>query len=496
MAIPNSASQQCRIAIVGAGISGLSAAYTLKKAGLSADVYEATDHVGGRCRNDWEDGYKFFVGAGSTEPQWETTFSYLHELGIEDQVEQQAGEASMGFVTNGKPHLMRLGGPVPQMLGQLINFLPAFPAGTYAQGIKFLALMGKYIKALDFEKGDFTALDELSDISIYDWCQQNGYPDLCTYVLDPLVSNMVCDNSHHISMGHVIMLFSLMTGMCTLKDGMGVISEKLYEQVADQVKLRTPVEEVVIEGSKVRGVRVAGKLVEYDEVIVALDAITTRKLVPGLSDAQRTALENCNYSKVFYYQFGLKEANPTLGHGAVFYAANEGGYLAGLSQSDDGTGHPMLMSQTRAEKFEELAAMDSDERLKLIIAETRKVLPDFPENPPKVHVYRWNISVNLEGPGQFKAVNDLKANHLNDIEGLRLAGDYQFLIASTEGSMDAGRRRAEEIIAAQGLPVPQLQRPKAPDPKREGSSGMKVAAGFAAGAVAGAAITAFAKRRR
>jgi monoamine oxidase len=39
-----------RIAIVGAGIAGLNAAYQLKKAGLMATVYEASDRVGGRIQ--------------------------------------------------------------------------------------------------------------------------------------------------------------------------------------------------------------------------------------------------------------------------------------------------------------------------------------------------------------------------------------------------------------------------------------------------------------
>src|SRR5262245_55187575 len=37
------------IAIVGAGLAGLSCAYELKKAGVPSTIYEASSRVGGRC---------------------------------------------------------------------------------------------------------------------------------------------------------------------------------------------------------------------------------------------------------------------------------------------------------------------------------------------------------------------------------------------------------------------------------------------------------------
>src|SRR5207247_9504444 len=48
-----------RIVVVGAGLAGLTAAYRLQQAGYAAEVYEASDRIGGRCyagRGDLEDG--------------------------------------------------------------------------------------------------------------------------------------------------------------------------------------------------------------------------------------------------------------------------------------------------------------------------------------------------------------------------------------------------------------------------------------------------------
>jgi protoporphyrinogen/coproporphyrinogen III oxidase len=58
----------------------------LKKAGIKAIVFEASPAAGGRCRTVSENGYNFSIGAGSTEPQWKTTFQYFRELGLEDRV--------------------------------------------------------------------------------------------------------------------------------------------------------------------------------------------------------------------------------------------------------------------------------------------------------------------------------------------------------------------------------------------------------------------------
>jgi monoamine oxidase len=73
-----------RIAIIGAGIAGLNAAYQLKKAGLSATVYEARTRVGGRMLSaDMGDGLIVDLGAELINTNHADMLALVEEFGIE-----------------------------------------------------------------------------------------------------------------------------------------------------------------------------------------------------------------------------------------------------------------------------------------------------------------------------------------------------------------------------------------------------------------------------
>ena len=53
------------VAVVGAGVAGLTAAYRLKQRGIRVVVYEAADRVGGMIRTERRDGYLAELGPNS-----------------------------------------------------------------------------------------------------------------------------------------------------------------------------------------------------------------------------------------------------------------------------------------------------------------------------------------------------------------------------------------------------------------------------------------------
>ena len=51
-----------KVAIIGAGLAGLSAALTLQDSGCEVEVFESSDRVGGRVATDLIDGYRLDRG--------------------------------------------------------------------------------------------------------------------------------------------------------------------------------------------------------------------------------------------------------------------------------------------------------------------------------------------------------------------------------------------------------------------------------------------------
>lgn len=440
-----------KVVIIGAGCAGLSAAYQLKKQGVEFVVLEASKYVGGRCRNDFEDGYEFFVGAGSTEPQWDTTFEYLKEFGLEDRI-YATGGMRFGFVKNGKVHTVFLG-PGKDFLRALpenLKFLfSVIPLKAYFQLLRVMKPISNYLKRIDSKTHNYEALSEISDLSTEEFFLKYKAKDANDWFAHTLLAMMVLARPKDISIAHPLTLFSLMQGMCAMHGGMGQITEALYDRIKESVRLNTPVTKVVLKDGKVIGVETSDGFIEADQVIVGLDAHDVRKVIPDLPDTMRKPLETCQYSSTYYYQFGLEK--PLINKKDTFMylvmlPPSTDSFLSYMSLGSSDVEKPICITPTRGWEDARLAGLTHEERRRKVIDEIRKFVPEFPAEPKITKVYRWDRAVNIEGPGQHNAIRDLIDNHMKDVKGLYLAGEYLFLLACTEGAMATGKKAAEMAV--------------------------------------------------
>ena len=74
--------------VIGAGISGLAAAYKLQKAGHDVQVLEAADQPGGRCATLRRDGFIIDTGPEIASTSYKRWLALGKEVGLGDEVVQ------------------------------------------------------------------------------------------------------------------------------------------------------------------------------------------------------------------------------------------------------------------------------------------------------------------------------------------------------------------------------------------------------------------------
>ncbi|MXZ81501.1 MAG: FAD-dependent oxidoreductase [Gammaproteobacteria bacterium] len=91
-----------RVVVVGAGIAGLGAAYTLRKLGVETVVFEATPHPGGRVTGEQVEGFYLDVGANVFLETYGTVRQVAEELDV--PLQRTPVPINGGLYRNGKFH--------------------------------------------------------------------------------------------------------------------------------------------------------------------------------------------------------------------------------------------------------------------------------------------------------------------------------------------------------------------------------------------------------
>jgi monoamine oxidase len=103
LARPVAAAAAPTVAVVGAGLAGLTAAYRLRQAGVAATVYEASERIGGRCwtgRGTFADGQIYEHGGELIDSNHLELKQLVQELGLDlDNLPQSEanGTEMLGF---------------------------------------------------------------------------------------------------------------------------------------------------------------------------------------------------------------------------------------------------------------------------------------------------------------------------------------------------------------------------------------------------------------
>lgn len=437
------------VVIVGGGAAGLSAAYTLRKRGISPILFEAGDCVGGRLGGDRVDGFCLDEGADFFCPSYDVAFRLCEELGLS----LVQSKMNLGWNMNGRWFVTTPVQTVANVVKNVLAFRMLSPRAILPL-IKLSKEIQRQLKHLNFSS-ECNIVEIEGEETFGDFLQRIGMPDHLTTALAgflEMTMGNIEDAGSQYMLTYLAEMLMQADQLYVPKQGAGALTHALAAACGDAIRVSTPVRRVEIRDGAVASVIVDDGPIEADAVICALPATKVADVIPGLSPGIRRTLDGIPYSRGCRVVIGLDRAPlPPGWHGAL-YPEDETPLLLDRSINLPGIAPPgkstldLLVGRERAEELFPL----EDEEIK------RRLLADARRNPPPgsalpgddeglfTRVYRWREAVCMMPPGMFKEVAEMRRQLDGDVRNLFLAGDYM-RVPSVNGALASGVGAATEV---------------------------------------------------
>ena len=443
-----------KVIVVGGGAAGLGATYTLRQRGINVTMLEASDHAGGRMAGEVVNGFHIDTGAQFFSTAYKVAIGIADELGI--PFDRSPVEATLGVYNKRKD---KFGALNLSRIVSLTNLKTLLSSGLFSprghwQMLKFARMLAR--RRDDFSSNDNMRILDLDfEGNLADFVKreigQTFLEEFCEY---PVAVNTL-SAPERLSPLHGLMLLGL--GLLERRykihnpdQGIGFFSQALAQACADDTRLSTPVEQVVIEDGAAAGVIANGGFIKADAVICATTAPAALQIVSGFPEETRTFLSKVAYSSCCHVVFGV-DGHP-LPEGQYLFAFQRKGDSFLDCWLDSAVGSPLSAPPGKGiihafvsdEHSEEMMALGDDEIGKRVIGEIRRYTPAMPTEPIFTRVYRWENAVCLPYGGMMRDLQALRERGFPGVKGLFLAGEYMVGLPSMNGALAAGVTAAED----------------------------------------------------
>ncbi|KAK6912996.1 Amine oxidase [Dillenia turbinata] len=174
-----------KVAVVGAGVSGLAAAYKLNSHGLNVTIFEAEGRPGGKLRSVSHDGLIWDEGANTMTENEVEVKDLLNNLGLREKQQYPLSQYKRYIVRNGTPILI----PTNPMSLITSNFLSA-----QSKIILEPFLWKKYSSS--------KVSDDCMDESVGGFFQRHFGKEVVDYLIDPFVAGTSAGDPDSLSARH------------------------------------------------------------------------------------------------------------------------------------------------------------------------------------------------------------------------------------------------------------------------------------------------------
>ena len=448
--------------IIGAGISGLSAAYYLSKAGIRATLIEREPRLGGVIRTETVAGCVLEAGPDSFLSVKPWAMDLIRELGLAGEV---IGSNDHLRVTYIRKH----GGLVPLPDGLMLmiptRILPMVRT-------RLLSWPAKLRMALEYFRRPLRA--PRPDCSVAEFVTDHYGAEAVEYLAEPLLAGVYGGDPHSLSVSSVLPRFielesrygSLTKGILaerrraaaqsaplfrTLKRGLGHLVEALQAAANPAPEVMHGAAVVVERRGDGYEVRINGEWLDAGQVIVACQAYQAGALVGGLDPLLAGLLASVPYSSSTIIALGYQKAgfpHPLNGFGFLV-PKRERRRLVACTWVGTKFSYrvPEGMALLRCFLGGEEASVlsESDQVLVAAVLEELREIMGLRVAPVFTRIARWPRSMAQYTVGHQNRVAQIEAR-LRQLPGLYLAGNAYYGIGIPD-CIRMGKQAAERITA-------------------------------------------------
>jgi oxygen-dependent protoporphyrinogen oxidase len=437
-----------KVAIVGAGITGLAAGYEAAKAGAEVEVYEAAERAGGRILTSELAGQPVDEGPDAflARVRWATEL--CRELGLDGDL---VSPAQRGAFVYSRGALRSL--PQPNVLGVPLDF-----DALAASGI--VSANGADRARLEPElAGEPLANDQ----SVGDLVRRRLGDEVAERLVDPLVGGINASNIDDLSVRAAVPQLaeaasrgpSLVRELSnlvatsgakpdapvfyTLSGGLGRLVDELADRLGDRLHLSSPVGDL--------------SDLDADRTIVTVPAPAASGLVAPFSSAVAELLGSIDYASVVLVSLAYHASDvnhPMTGTGYLVPAV-EGRTITACSWASNKWAHvgwsdTVVLRVSVGRYGDDRAGAMDDQTLLSAIRDDLATTMGLDAEPHEVRISRWEQSLPQFRPGHLDLVAAIEQALAQDAPWLLVTGAWARGLG-IPACINQGRQAAQASVA-------------------------------------------------
>ena len=441
------------VAVVGAGMAGLTAAHELDRAGLDVRVFEAAPQVGGRMTSVRHDGWTIDTGAEQISPTgYRATWQLLRRLGVTAE------------------QVPRIGSPLAVWRGGAVRSGVADPRGLISGAglpprarldlLRFQAWAARQQRSFDGDRPESTPLGAATVAEF----SRRYHPDLHDYLFQPVAGSFFGWDTARSSAAVLVSLL-LSVGSAgswrTYRDGMDTLARLLAADL--DVRTGQPVREVVADGGAAR-LQVGDGTVTARSVLLCVPAPVAAQLHQNPLRQESEFLDACTFApalKVSCLLDAPLSPDPRTRPYVLLTPKVEDRELSAIIVDHDKSsarvpsGRGLLTVMADAEAIPDLLDLPDDDVVERVTGAVARYLPDFPAVNRQNFVHRHRHGLPEATPAALRQRARFARRCVGPVD---YAGDWVLLRPASEGAVRAGALAASRTLSRLRSGAPALAR--------------------------------------